>query len=188
MNLNQQLKQFIKFNINKKTEKAIVPIKKNSQYMNMENWVDNIEDEITYKLGIEIDTKKYKKYNNYTETYSDETLPTFILKIYKPKILGYNKDHTKIYRTRFCSHKYEICRDTYEIKSCYSNEDDYTTGGITMEEAEYELKNAIIKWLWCISMYERIPDYYLSMVKKKKTLKLKIYKPMTDKKYFRLNI
>ena len=154
----------------------------------MDNWVDNMEDEITYKLGIEIDTKKYKKYNYYTKTYSDEDVPTFTIKIYKPKILGYNKDHNKIYRTKFCSHEYEICRDTYDIKSCYSNEGDYTTGGLTMEEAEYDLENAIKKWLWCICMFEGIPDYYLRSVKKKKALKIKIYKPMTDEKYFKIYI
>jgi hypothetical protein len=188
MNLNQQLKQFIKFYINKKTEKAIVPIIKNGKVMN-NYWIDNMENEYTYKMGIEIDTKKYKEYNYYTQTYSDKIIPTFTLKIYKPKILGYNKDHNKIYRKKFCSHEYEICRETYDIKSCYWNEGDYTTGGLTMEEAEYDLKNAIIKWIKnSISMYEGIPDNYLSMVKKKKALKIKIYKPMTDEKYFRIYI
>ena len=127
MSLNQQLKRIIKFNIDKNTEKAIVPVKKvNGKYKN----------------GIEIDTKKYKIYNHYTRSYTDEIIPTFTIKIYKPKILGYNKDNKKI-RTKFCSHEYEICRDTYEIKSCYWNEGDYTTGGLTMEEAEYDLLNAI---------------------------------------------
>lgn len=145
MNLNQKLKQFIKCYINKNTEKAIVPIYKCNNGK--------------YKNGIEIDTKKYKKYNNYTGSYTDKIIPTFTIKIYKPKILGYNKDHKKI-RTKFCSHEYEICRDTYEIKSCYWNEGDNTTGGLTMEEAEYDLTNAIDKWIInCIAMYEGIPGY-----------------------------
>ena len=128
MKLNQQIKKFIKLYNNKNTEKAIVPIKKvNGKYKN----------------GIEIDTKKYKKYNNYTNTYSDEIIPTFTIKIYKAKIRGQTKDGKKIFIKKFCSHEYEICRDTYEIKSCYWNEGDYTTAGLTMEEAEYDLLNAI---------------------------------------------
>ena len=150
MNVNQCIEQFIKYYINKNTEKAIVPIlrtvknKEYSQYMNMDTWIDNMDDEITYKSGIEIDTKKYKKYNNYTNIYTDEIIPTFTIKIYKAR-------------------------------------------GLTMEEAEYDLHIAILKWITnCICMFEGIPDIYLKLKKSKRRLKLKIYKPMTDQKYIKI--
>ena len=152
MNLNQQLKQFIKLYINKKTEKAIVPVLNNGKVMD-NYWIEKSSEENTYINGIEIDTKIYKNYS-------------------------------RAYMKKFCSHEYIIDRETYDIKSCYWNDGDYTTGGLTFEEAEYDLEVALAYWL---KNKKKIESKKIN-TKKKKALKMKIYKPMTDEKYFKIYI